>query len=546
MLGAKGARHLAYGIFAILGVIVVLTFRHYGVTWDEELQSRYGLAVRDYYATFFKDGRYAQIFNLYLYGGMFDGLAAVVEPFVPYDLYDVRHFLNAVFGLLGLWGVWKLGRFLGGDRAALVALILCAATPSYYGHMFSNPKDIPFAAGIVWSIYHMSRAYVNPASSTLLKLGIVLGLTLGVRVGGVMVFAYWLVPMGIVALLPLLKRRDPQTLRDIAKTSLRLAFGVVLPVGLLAYVIMLICWPWAQQAPIANPLRALSEFSDFPQDVEVLLNGITYRSTELPWFYVPMYFGIQLPETMLVLLASAIVFIPRAFASMTIPQRQSLTLVLMMAFVPVLYATVRHPALYDTVRHFLFVIPLASVVAALAAREIYTWFVSRSVSPKLVDVAMGLAFFVATGTQAIAMVRLHPYEYIYANNFVGGAHGAYGRFETEYWGASFKEAAEKLQAYMDMEGGVPPGKIYKVAICGPWSSATIYMEPNFKPVVANEPAEFFIATTRWMCQNMRAGKEIIRIERLGAPLAVVKDLRNGFEYYEGNKNDWSDTPILPR
>jgi hypothetical protein len=65
----------------------------------------------------------------------------------------------------------------------------------------------------------------------------------------------------------------------------------------------------------------------------------------------------------------------------------------------------------------------------------------------------------------------------------------------------------------------------------------IYLPPDYQPVVANEPAEFFLSTTRWMCQDMRPGKEIIRIQRLGVPLAIVKDLRGGYEHYKGNENE---------
>ena len=54
---------------------------------------------------------------------------------------------------------------------------------------------------------------------------------------------------------------------------------------------------------------------------------------------------------------------------------------------------------------------------------------------------------------------------------------------------------------------------------------SIYLPPDYEPVVANEPAEFFLSTTRWMCQNMRLGKEIVRARRMGVPLSVVKDLR---------------------
>jgi hypothetical protein len=135
------------------------------------------------------------------------------------------------------------------------------------------------------------------------------------------------------------------------------------------------------------------------------------------------------------------------------------------------------------------------------------------------------------------MSQLHPYEYIFANNLIGGVRGAYGRYESDYWGSSFKEAAQDIQNLVASEGGVPPGKIFKVAICGPWDSAMIYLPPDYEPVVANEPAEFFLSTTRWMCQNMRPGKEVIRVERMGVPLSIVKDLRGGYEHYEGNEHE---------
>jgi hypothetical protein len=130
---------------------------------------------------------------------------------------------------------------------------------------------------------------------------------------------------------------------------------------------------------------------------------------------------------------------------------------------------------------------------------------------------------------------------MYANELAGGVRGIYGKYELDYWGASFKDAAHELEKIVNAEGGVPPGKIYRVAICGPWDAAMIYMPPNFDPVVANEPAEFFIATTRWMCQNMRPGKDIVTIERMGVPLAVIKDLRGGYEYYSGNEAMWPET-----
>jgi hypothetical protein len=518
-------------ILIAVSIVILLTFRHYGITWDEELQSQYGQAVVDYYFSGLKDMHYAEIYNLYLYGGMFDGFASLIDRYTPTTVYETRHLVNAFFGLLGLWGTWRLGRLMGGGAVGFLALIFLTLTPVYYGHMFNNPKDIPFAAGIVWALYFMARCFSDmprPRISLIARLGVILGLTLGVRVGGVMAMIFWLAPMTWDAATPFLRVPSGAAFREMIKTLWHYGWRLVLPVGLLAYGVMLLCWPWAQQAPITNPLLALNEFKDFPHDVEVLLNGTTYMANSLPWFYVPLYFAVQLPELILMLVIAGVVLIPFMWREMSISKEQATILLFLMAFAPPLYAVIFHPPLYDAVRHFLFVVPLVCVIAAMAAKFLYEWAISRFYMPwSRRVIAAGLytvlALFVIT--QVAIMEALHPYEYIYANQLTGGVPGAYGKFELDYWGTSFKEAAKDLQAVVAKEGGVPPGKIYRVAICGPWDSAMIYLPPDYEPVVANEPAEFFLSTTRWMCQNMRPGKEIIRIERMGVPLAVIKDLR---------------------
>lgn len=525
-------RRIEQIFFATLLVVVFFTFRHYGITWDEELQSQYGIAVVDYYFSGFQDLRYADIFNLYFYGGMFDGFASLVDRFTPFSVYDTRHFLNALFGVLGIWGTARLARFIGGNVVGLLAIILLVLTPVYYGHMFNNPKDIPFATGIVWSIYFMSRCIEElprPKWSLVIKLSIILGLTLGVRVGGFMLMAFWFVPLGLWALIPLMQKPFSESWRLSVKNLITDMVRLLAPVAIIAYIVMLICWPWAQQSPIANPLRAISEFSNFPQDVEVLLNGTIYRSTQLPWFYVPVYFAIQLPEFILVLLAGGLLALPLLWKSLASHQKQSLILIMLMALVPTGYAVFHHPALYDAVRHFLFVIPLLCIFGALAAHRIVLWAVSQFILPwsrRLIMTGFCIVSFLFVMTQTNLMLQLHPYEYIYANQITGGVHGAYGNYELDYWGTSFKEAAHDIQELVNKEGGVPAGKIYRIAICGPWAAAMINLPPDYQAVVANEPAEFFLSTTRWMCQNMRPGREVIRIERMGVPLAIVKDLRS--------------------
>ena len=72
--------------------------------------------------------------------------AAFLNKVSPFGNYETRHLLNGLVGVVGIVGTWKLGRVLGGPRAGFLAALFLALTPNYYGQMFNNPKDIPFAA----------------------------------------------------------------------------------------------------------------------------------------------------------------------------------------------------------------------------------------------------------------------------------------------------------------------------------------------------------------------------------------------------------------
>ena len=62
-----------------------------------------------------------------------------------------------------------------------LSFLLLALTPSWFGHLFINPKDIPFAAGYVWSLYFLVRCLESVPMVPWCRsvaLSIALGLTL--------------------------------------------------------------------------------------------------------------------------------------------------------------------------------------------------------------------------------------------------------------------------------------------------------------------------------------------------------------------------------
>ncbi len=178
---------LALCVLAAVTTIALATFRNYGLGWDDYTHSQYGQLLVALYRSGFTDRRALSFVNLYMYGGGYDILATLAAKILPFGLFETRRLVGALIGIVGLFFTWRLGRRLGGPFAGLMALVLLAACPLYYGHMFINAKDGPFATymavallGIVRALDEYPRA--NPATMALCGTGV--GLAIGARVLG--------------------------------------------------------------------------------------------------------------------------------------------------------------------------------------------------------------------------------------------------------------------------------------------------------------------------------------------------------------------------
>src|SRR5205085_10422845 len=133
LLGAeRRSNALGAALSGAAGILVLVTFADYGVAWDEDVHNWYGVFALDYYLSLFSDQRALNWLNLYNYGAAFDMIAAAFNKFSPLGIYETRHLLNGLVGLVCLAGCWKLGRALGGSRAGFLALLFLLVTPNYY------------------------------------------------------------------------------------------------------------------------------------------------------------------------------------------------------------------------------------------------------------------------------------------------------------------------------------------------------------------------------------------------------------------------------
>src|SRR5258705_7181661 len=137
-----------------------------------------------------------------MYGGGFDMVAALLHKVIPLELFETRRLLGAFVGVIGLAVTWRLGRRVGGPLAGLAALLMLALCPTFYGHMFMNPKDAPFAVAMVilmLGLVRLVEEYPSPSPRTILIVGVGAGLSIGSRILGGLALVY-----AIVGFVPLL------------------------------------------------------------------------------------------------------------------------------------------------------------------------------------------------------------------------------------------------------------------------------------------------------------------------------------------------------
>ena len=217
---------------------MLATVSDYGLIWDEEFHSVYGEYVLAWFQSGFRDEGALGYRNLHLYGGFFDLLAQLFAHVSPLGVYEDRHLVNIAFAILALVGTRRLGETLLGTRGGVLAMLLTALTPMFYGHSFNNPKDIPFAAVSVWTLYYTfesARPLPAISKSAIAKLALSLGILLAIRPGGIFFFAYIALWWGLV-----LWRRGVTTV------TVRRPAAVLALVLLSGWVLMVSFWPWAQ------------------------------------------------------------------------------------------------------------------------------------------------------------------------------------------------------------------------------------------------------------------------------------------------------------
>jgi len=547
---------LFYALLLGVAILILVTFLDYGLTWDEEVQRNYGEQVISWYRSGFRDRSALSYLNLNLYGGFFETVAQLATRILPFDVYESRHLVNAAFGLVAIATTYRLGAYVANPMGGFFSALCLTLTPVFYGYQFNNPKDLPFLTLSLLSFYYILQSYdALPRLSKRLiaKLGISIGLTLGVRVGGVLLFGYlallwtcWFVvqwglnhratrELGVsekaeFSSSPNVEPPTPEVSQPFSvqpsalKTLLRLSLFFALIV-VIAWIVMLVWWPWAQAKPLVNPFKALAEAAHFDSGLRVFHDGEYIPANDLPRSYLPTWFALTMPEFYFVALLTGLFFVYRfarrfAITAEYFARFLKIGMVVFAFGFPLALAIVMRSTIYNGLRHFLFVIPMLAVLAGISFAALCQSTVNR-----LVKIGVATLVLLSAGSTVVDMIQLHPYQAIYFNRtLAGGLKRAAERYETDYWGMSYKEGIEwVIQNYHpNTEEPIRVANCSKKFLTGYFLEKTEETRQRFSSVPNTEDSHLFLAISR--CHRKKKRHALYTVERQGTPLMVVIEL----------------------
>ena len=448
-------------IAAILCYLLLLLSLDAGNSGDEDSwQYPHAERIYNFYASFGKDTTYKSIPEMNAYGMWFETLGVAIEKaFKIDDYHTLRHLMNAFMGFIGILFAGLLAGKCKRWRAGVIVMVLLFLSPRFLGHSFNNPKDIPFAAMFMIGLYYIHKfilEYPKPQIKTCIKLAVAIALTIGIRAGGLLLYAYF----GFFVVLYYLVVNHPKTYfkKDNLLIVKRLFICFIcIVVG--AFLLTIPLWPYIMKSPIQNTIQAFKDLSHFHISLRQLFEGSFQWSDALPWYYTSKYIFITIP------IAVIIGFLIYPFiGGLRKENRFNSFFIYFACIFPIFWIAYSNANIYGGWRHALFVYPPMVVAAGLGFNTLID--ICKNKYLKITATALPFLLLIPS---ALHIIRNHPYEYVYFNELAGGMDKAYGNYEMDYYYHSTREATEWIIANAEKSDLGTAGKI-KVAS---WHSASV-------------------------------------------------------------------------
>lgn len=426
-----------YAVYCLLAILLLTNFYLYSdfdITVDEPLHRYYAESVFEYYKTLGKDRSYQKLFNLKYYGPFFD-LSAYLLFLLPvgFDRYDAVHFLCSLFSVGGIYFSYLIARRILPKTQAIWIIPILYLSPLNFEYSFNQPKDIPFMALFVAATYYLLRLYgVYPQvpRSLWIRLAICIGLANAIRTVGVILYLILVLVVGI---------RFRQKMSKFFPWMKAIQF--LAPLGLTAFAITTLFFPFLHSSPIRNYIETIVVFSKFPHFMDYLYLGEVINSINTPRSYAIVQLLVTSPELVILgilLFPLAYIWFRSRQAKATPTQIRSLIFVSAILFGILAVFLIQKPVFYSP-RQFHFLYPFLSILSLVGLYSLSKLLsIPRWVFPSVLGACllyMGYIIYI-----------YHPSQGAYFNRMVASPLGYQSLFQSEF--RSNKFAMRSLQAWI--------------------------------------------------------------------------------------------------
>jgi len=442
------------GVF-ILGIFI---YQDYGISWDERVERLDGIAALNHAIKEFNlnpallerihsplldhDKNYTGSLDLKEYKDRyypvgFNLPATLIELLFPHfdiqQIYFLRHLLTFLVSLAGIIALFFLvERRYANWKMGLLACSLFLLSPRFFAESFYNSKDIVLLAFFAIAMNTAIVFIQKPGLKTAFWHALACALTINIRL-----LALVLPLTTIVFLIA----QSQQQKMGYVKPLLAISFYIALTA-----IFVIIGWPLLWSEPWRHFFEALSFMANYQFGTQMLFLGQTIASTQLPWYYLPVWIGITTPFLYLCLwlLGTTLTLYMLARRKMRLwdSSGELQDLFFLCLFLgPICGVIIFHSVIYDSWRHLYFIYPAFLLIVMRGWTYLWHLFSSHRIIKGLIT----LIFSSSIIWTSVWMIKAHPLQNTYFN-FLAGTNWK-NQFDVDYWGLANRQAVQFILAH---------------------------------------------------------------------------------------------------
>jgi hypothetical protein len=378
----------------------------------------------------------------YIYGPLIGGISNLINTLIGNGsignyihnalTFQVTHLITALVGLMGTLTFLLLRKTMNlFHYVGLLTVFILLSIPVWTGNLFHNLKDIPLATGytlistgLILFVLNFSNKKIKTASQLIICVAILL--IMGTRPA--IIFP---ISLSFLFAFAFLWKIKGVRLFEILKSFLPILFFLIVSTALIL--------PQFLSEPRISLLRLLGVSSEFPWTGTTLTAGKLYEAS----FSIDYYLLWLFAQTPLLTLAFFLLGMFFFFKNIWKDRLSDANFVLVIFFIQFmtvpLYALIVQSAIYNGLRHILFIYPAIAFFAAFGFVSL--WQVLKSPLQKNV---MAFSLVVSILTPNIESLILRPFQQLYFNPVISALFTVSTSWETEFLGTSFREAIQKI------------------------------------------------------------------------------------------------------